>query len=400
MGSFQPFENAGERGGAPGKIDASLNEMLRGVKWGEYKMGDLFAIQRTLSFNSNRLVDGTEYDYVTRTSCNQGILRETGFVNKENLNPAGCFSLGLLQMNFFYRRKRWYAGQFVRKVIPRFPLTENSVLYFSALLNKQREKLSAVLVRNVDETFRNLPITLPVTQSGQMDVAFIEDFIEKLKAGRIAEMEAERADELSAYLTVIGQNSCELSAAEEIALKRFETLQWDAYNLEALFGKSTRGKRLKSADRLDGSLPFVTAGEACEGISAYIRNNVRVFAKNTTTIDMFGSAKYRNYSYGADDHVAVVHTEKLPPFAAMFVTAAIHKASHAGQFDYSKNFYAKDADALYIYLPTKQGGPDFETMELVISAMQKLVIQDVAMRADRRIRAAKEVVKRSVSSAE
>lgn len=108
MGSFQPFENAGERGGTPGKIDASLNEMLRDVKWGEYKMGDLFAIQRTLSFNSNRLVD----------------------VNKENLNPAGCFSPGLLQMNFFYRRKRWYAGQFVRKVIPRFPLTENGVLYF------------------------------------------------------------------------------------------------------------------------------------------------------------------------------------------------------------------------------------------------------------------------------
>lgn len=24
---------------------------------------------------------------------------------------------------------------------------------------------------------------------------------------------------------------------------------------------------------------------------------------------MFGSAKYRNYRYGADDHVAVVHTE-------------------------------------------------------------------------------------------
>ena len=27
---------------------------------------------------------------------------------------------------------------------------------------------------------------------------------------------------------------------------------------------------------------------------------------------MFGSAKYRNYEYGADDHVAIVHTEQLP----------------------------------------------------------------------------------------
>ena len=28
---------------------------------------------------------------------------------------------------------------------------------------------------------------------------------------------------------------------------------------------------------------------------AYISNDVEIFEKNTTTIDMFGSAKYRNY---------------------------------------------------------------------------------------------------------
>ena len=66
-----------------------------------------------------------------------------------------------------------------------------------------------------------------------------------------------------------------------------------------------------------------------------------------------GSAKYRNYEYGGDDHVAVVHTEKLPMKAAIFVTTAIHKSSHNGQFDYGRNFYAKDADNL-----------DFEDFEI------------------------------------
>ena len=47
-----------------------------------------------------------------------------------------------------------------------------------------------------------------------------------------------------------------------------------------LFGKSTRGKRLKSADRIEGTLPFVTAGEADEGVSAFIGNDVEVFRKN------------------------------------------------------------------------------------------------------------------------
>ena len=129
-------------------------------------------------------------------------------------------------------------------------------------------------------------------------------------------------------------------------------IEWREYAIIDLFGKSSRGRRLKSADRIDGGLPFVTAGEFDTGISAWIGNDVHVFSKNTVTIDMFGSAKYRGYQYGADDHVAVVHTEKLPPHVVLFLTAAINKSSHAGQFDYSRNFYARDADELNIQLPT------------------------------------------------
>jgi hypothetical protein len=162
-------------------------------------------------------------------------------------------------------------------------------------------------------------------------------------------------------------------------------LEWGKFNLEALYGKSTRGKRLKSADRIPGKLPFVTAGEADEGVSDFIGNNVQVFSKNTTTIDMFGSAKYRNYEYGGDDHIAVVHTEKLPMKAAIFVTTAIHKSSHNGQFDYGRNFYAKDADNLDIVLPVKDGKPDYGTMETIISAIQKLVVAKVSQYTERKI---------------
>ena len=71
------------------------------VQWGEYRLGDLFDIEKTLSFNTDKLIEGDEFDYVTRTSLNQGILQSTGFVNEENINEAGTWSLGLLQMDFF-----------------------------------------------------------------------------------------------------------------------------------------------------------------------------------------------------------------------------------------------------------------------------------------------------------
>ena len=132
--------------------------MLNSVEWGEYRLGDLFDIENTLSFNADSLVDGDDYDYVTRTSTNQGILRSTGFVNWENINEAGVWSLGLLQMDFFYRKKKWYAGQFVRKIIPKIKLTPGIIPFFTAVLNHQKPILLSVLVRNVDDTFKNLKL--------------------------------------------------------------------------------------------------------------------------------------------------------------------------------------------------------------------------------------------------
>ncbi|NLK62043.1 MAG: restriction endonuclease, partial [Fusobacteria bacterium] len=199
--------------------------------------------------------------------------------------------------------------------------------------------------------------------------------------------------ELEAYLSATGLQDYTLTKEEQKALEEFESLKWDTFNLEKLFGKSTRGRRLKSADRISGDLPFVTAGETDTGISDFIGNKVIVFSDNTTTIDMFGSAKYRNYKYGGDDHIAVVHTENLSKYASIFVTSAIHKSSYNGQFNYGRNFYAKDADELNIMLPTDGKNPNYKTMDTLISAIKKLVIKDVVLYADRKIEATKKIIK-------
>ncbi len=198
---------------------------------------------------------------------------------------------------------------------------------------------------------KNSIINLPVKES-KPDFDFMESFIA----------------ELEAYLAVTGLKDVTLTDEEIQVLEQFEKgeFDWEEFNLKKLFGKSTRGKRLKSADRVPGNLPFITAGEASEGVSAFISNDVTIFPENTITIDMFGSAKYRNYKYGGDDHIAVVHTEKLPKLATIFLTSAIHTVSNAGQFDYGRNFYAKDADDLVISLPSAKSKPDYSLMGTLI----------------------------------
>ncbi len=161
-----------------------------GLTWQSFKLGDLFEIEKTLSFNKDALTQGQDYDYITRTSQNQGVLQTTGFVNAENLNPPFTWSLGLLQMDFFYRKKSWYAGQFMRKITPKTEIKNkiNSRIahYFTTLLNALKRPLLSVLVRDIDKTFREQKIQLPLKPTANtqtlddIDFHFMRTFIDAL----------------------------------------------------------------------------------------------------------------------------------------------------------------------------------------------------------------------------
>ncbi|GAA7206047.1 hypothetical protein HpCK20_03730 [Helicobacter pylori] len=200
-----------------------LSSQLNAIKWGEFKLGDLFEIEKTLSFNKDALTQGQDYDYITRTSQNQGVLQTTGFVNTENLNPPFTWSLGLLQMDFFYRKKPWYAGQFMRKITPKTEIENKINLhiahYFTTLLNSLKRPLLSVLVRDIDKTFREQKIQLPLKPTANtqtlkdIDFHFMEKFIAELEQCRLAELEA--------YLKATGLSNTTLSSGEENALNAF-----------------------------------------------------------------------------------------------------------------------------------------------------------------------------------
>lgn len=393
MGSFL-FIKAARQGERPlGKIDASLNEKLQSVKWGEYELNVLFEKIKTnsLDYKTADLPSVAEGEFnlpaLTAGIQNQGL---NNYVPRKNAtilqNVISISANGANTGATFYQSKEFTVLQdayAIKWIYSNDILTDRQYLFLTGCISKTIFGNYEWTNKAGWERIKTEKIQLPI-KDGRIDFDFMESFIAELEARHIAELEA--------YLTVTGLKDYTLTKEEEKAIKDFYTLNWMNYNLEDLFGKSTRGKRLKSVDRVQGDLPFVTAGEACEGISAYIGNDVEIFESNTTTIDMFGSAKYRNFRYGADDHVAVVHTEKLPKHAAVFVTTAIHKSSHTGKFDYSRNFYAKDADELDILLPTKENKPDYLFMATLISAIQKLVIKDVVIYANRKIDETKKVI--------
>ncbi|GAA6812573.1 restriction endonuclease subunit S [Helicobacter pylori] len=195
----------------------ALNVFKCGLTWQSFKLGDLFEIEKTLSFNKDALTQGQDYDYITRTSQNQGVLQTTGFVNAENLNPPFTWSLGLLQMDFFYRKKSWYAGQFMRKITPKTEIENKIDLriahYFTTLLNALKRPLLSVLVRDIDKTFREQKIQLPLKPTAKtqtldgIDFHFMHTLINALMKQTIQGVVQYSSAKIQATKEVISQET-------------------------------------------------------------------------------------------------------------------------------------------------------------------------------------------------
>ncbi|MCQ2605614.1 MAG: restriction endonuclease subunit S [Bacteroidales bacterium] len=391
MGSFKHHQKQ-RRERPPGKIDSPLNEKLKNVKWGEFKLGDLFEITNTLSFNADKLNFGTEYDYVTRTSFNQGILQTTGFVNAENINESGVWSLGLLQMDFFYRRKKWYAGQFVRKIIPKFDLTDSSILFFSTILNQQKKILLSVLVRNVDETFNNLQVQLPLKENAlafsnpcdnikNIDFDFMESFIR----------------ELNAYLLATGLKDYTLTPEEENALEAFKTVQWGEFELPKIFDiKNTHNILSSEIVAESGTTPYLCASAENNGVSSYISYKDELL-ENGNCIFIGGKTFVVSYQkddfYSNDSHNLALYLKEQNVTKAnqLYLATCIYKGLNH-KYSWGNSISGSKIKSDKFHLPTKDGKPDYATMETFIKAVEKLVIKDVVLYADSKIETTKNVV--------
>ena len=382
----------------PGKIDTPLNKNLLNVKWGEFSIRNLFNIENTLSFNTNRLVDGNEYDYITRTSLNQGILKTTGYINNDNINPAGNWSLGLLQMDFFYRKRPWYAGQFVRKITPKFKVTDNIALFFTTVLNRLKNKLLSVLVRDIDKFFLDSKISLPITDEGKVDFDFISSFME--------ELETEYIKELGVYLKVAGFENYGLTDNEKESLINIKKRVWSDYKLGNLFEEIStitlpyKAKGLPKKPTGEFILPCLTSSFRNQGLNYYIPKEGTTILKNVISIPS-NSDVYRAYFQSNEFTVLsdayAIHWKdssmQISQNQYLFMVMCINKITDLPIYSYKNKLGGWNVVCKKdIMLPTKNGQIDFEYMETYINAIKKLVIKDVIVFADQKITATKEII--------
>lgn len=370
------------------------------VQYKKFKLDSLFDIQKVRGINKSGLTEPSDsecYDYITRTSKNNGIESQTGLVEARELNEAGTFSLGLLQMTFFYRDKPWYAGQFVRKIVPKRPMTQEQLLYFLGAFQALRPLLSSVLVRKVDETFANAKIELPVTSMGEPDLAYMTMRIRELEAERIRELKTQRIRELDAYLSVTGLNDTTLSASEAQALTQQVQLQkfriGDMFDIEKVRGVNKSGL---TTPTVDDSYDYITRTAQNNGIES-ITGSVNDRELNSAGTISLGLLQmtffYRDRPWYAGQFVRkIVPKLELTKEQTLYFVALFNALRPM-----LLGVLVRNIDETFLntelQLPvTATGEIDFDYMQDYIRAMEKETIKGVVEYKDKVIEETKKVV--------
>lgn len=257
----------------------------------------------------------------------------------------------------------------------------------------------SVLVRDVDEVFKNIKIKLPINSDSEIDFEFMESFV--------AELEAERVAELEAYLAAASLKDYELTAAELSALSKFENYNWGEFRIGDLFIRlSTKKLPYKAKDlpvnvQDKFNLPCLTSSFNNQGLNYFAPRDGATILKNVISLPS-NSDVYRGYFQSRDftvlsdayviDWINKETKHKIQSY--LFSLTSINKVTDLPIYSYKNKLGGWNVVRnKLIQLPiNKDGDIDFEFMNNFIKAIEKLVIKDVVLYADNKIKATKSIV--------
>ncbi|KNE07136.1 restriction endonuclease subunit S [Helicobacter pylori] len=396
-----------------------LSSQLNAIKWGEFKLGDLFEVlssKKIYHANTIKIHDTqieNSYPYVVRATTNNGIkgfiIDDPTFTNEKN-------TLSFAQDTFtvFYQKQPYFTGNKVKILKPKFAFKSPKILHFiSAILQFILKPLTWGL-GSTTESIAEFKFSLPLkpTANAQtledIDFDFMEKFIAELEQCRLAELEQCRLAELQAYLKAAGLENTTLSGGEENALNLFNNslggntgLRWQSFRLGDLFEiRPTKAYNLTNSHLFDSNAknPVVTNSSLNNGISGYSslepteKGNQITYSDTTTSEGIF----YQKRPFIGYSHVQGLYPLKYHEFwnekTLLYIVVAFKKVA-CGRFNYGNKFNRKIASEMLILLPTDQHGKiDFPFMRTLINALMKQTIQGVAEYCDAKIQAAKEVI--------
>ena len=398
MGSIKPTKT---KRGYFGKVESSLNEKLVNVEWGESKVSDLFSVNTSNKrFDANKVKiskDKRGYPYIVRQSTNNG---RRGYIQEspEDLNEKNTIAFGQDTATMFYQSEPYFTGDKIKILKPKFKeFNQDNAQFFLTAMEKSFSSFSWGSSSFNVKIIENQIVKIPV-KDGKPDFEFMESFI--------AELEAERIAELEAYLEVTGLSDCDLTEDEKRALDNYDELHFKSFKIEELLDwqkgiSEINPLHLDSLTVSDNATyPFYGQSTVNCGVIRHVDLNPKVLNNKNSRPTILIHSNNQNIVfletpfYLKDGHGAtsVLNSDELTKNNALFFMSSIRKVI-TEKFAYNNKATKIALKSTYVDVPINNlDRVDYSSMELLISAIQKVVIKDVVEYAGTKIEAHKEVI--------
>ncbi len=387
-----------------------LSSQLNAIKWGEFRLGDLFEASNGDFDIQKRHINHRGEFVITAGLSNNGVLGQSDIKAKVfeshtiTIDMFGC----AFYRSFPYKMVT-HARVFSLK--PQFEINHKIGLFLSTLFFGYPKKFgyenmcSWAKIKN-DKVILPLKPTAKTQTLEDIDFNFMEKFIAELEQCRLAELEA--------YLKAAGLENTTLSSEEENALNVFNDknsggggntpcgLTWQNFRLGDLFEVLPYKKRFDAnkiniyANKTKDAYPYVVRTSLNNGVRGYLKENKDFLNEGNTisfgqdTATMF----YQQKPYFTGDKIKILQC-KNPNFNkinALFFIASLTKAFKNFSWG-SASFSVSIIENQIISLPTTQdGGMDFNFMHTLINALTKQVIQGVVEYCGAQKEAAKKAI--------
>ncbi|MFP6133687.1 restriction endonuclease subunit S [Helicobacter pylori] len=407
-----------------------LNSQLNAIKWGEFRLGDLFEVlpsKKIYHANTIKIHDTqieNSYPYVVRAATNNGIkgfiIDDPTFTNEKN-------TLSFAQDTFtvFYQKQPYFTGNKVKILKPKFAFKSPKILHFiSAILQFILKPLTWGL-GSTTESIAEFKFSLPLKPTAKtqtledIDFDFMEKFIAELEQCRLAELEQCRLAELEAYLKATGLENTTLSSDEENALNVFNDnnsgegntpcgLTWQSFRLGDLFEKVSarflgKGDKFKATSKSitdTHNIPLVYCKKGNNGIMYWGKKGDFETYNNIISI-IYNGVIATGLTYAHRDEVGILAESYFIKFkngnpnflCNLFIKTAIEKVLYPKYSRDNLATWANKVENELILLPTNPHGKiDFHFMHTLINALMKQTIQGVVQYCDAKIQATKEAI--------
>ncbi|WP_283491932.1 restriction endonuclease subunit S [Helicobacter pylori] len=382
-----------------------LSSQLNAIKWGEFKLGDLFEASNGDFDIQKRHINHKGEFVITAGLSNNGVLGQSDIKAKVfeshsiTIDMFGC----AFYRSFPYKMVT-HARVFSLK--PKFEINHKIGLFLSTLFFDYPKKFgyenmcSWAKIKN-DKVILPLKPTANAQTLDGIDFHFMEKFIAELEQCRLAELEA--------YLKATGLSNTTLSNDEENALNLFKCgLTWQSFKLGDLFEKVSarflgKGDKFKATSKSitdTHNIPLVYCKKGNNGIMYWGKKGDFETYNNIISI-IYNGVIATGLTYAHRDEVGILAESYFIKFkngnpnflCNLFIKTAIEKVLYPKYSRDNLATWANKVENELIFLPTNQHGKiDFHFMHTFINALMKQTIQGVVQYSSAKIQATKEAI--------